>query len=143
MQFLATSIKSYAAIVAPLTDLLKKDAAWKWGERAVSAFQSVKVAASQAPSLKLIDPEDPQATFEIHTDASGFAIGAVLYQQHEGKLLPVAFHSRKLNPAEKNYHTTDQEMLAIVDACRDWRHYLRGMEFNVKTDHKALKYFFT
>ena len=138
MQFLATSIKSYAAIVAPLTDLLKKDAAWKWGEREVSAFQSVKIAASQAPSLKLIDPEDPQATCESHTDASGFAIGAVLYQQHEGKLLPVAFHSRKLNPAEKNYHTTDQEMLAIFDACRHWRHYLRGMEFNVKTDHKAL-----
>ena len=101
----------------------------------MESLQAVKAAAQAAPSLKLIDPEDPQATFEVHTDASGFAIGAVLYQQVEGKLLPVAFHSRKLNAAEKNYHTTDQEMLAIVDACRHWRHYLVGMEFTVKTDH--------
>ena len=79
----------------------------------------------------------------MHTDASGFAIGAVLYQKVEGRLLPVAFHSRKLSPAEKNYHTTDQEMLAIVDACRHWRHYLVGMDFIVKTDHKALQYFFS
>ena len=104
----------------------------------MESFQAVKAAAQAAPALKLIDPEDPLATFELHTDASGFAIGAVLYQKIEGKLLPIAFHSRKLNPAEKNYHTTDQEMLAIVDACRHWRHYLAGMEFIVKTDHKAL-----
>ena len=82
------------------------------------AFQAIKDAAKSAPSLKLVDPEDPRATFELHTDASGFAIGAVLYQKIEGKLHPVAFHSRKLGPAEKNYHTTDQEMLAIVDACK-------------------------
>ena len=68
--------------------------------------------------MKLVDPEDPKASFELHTDASGFAIGAVLYQKIEGKLLPVALHSRKLGSAERNYHTTDQEMLAIVDACR-------------------------
>ena len=97
----------------------------------------------EAPTLKLIDPEDSEAKFEIHTDASGFAIGAVLYQEVSGKLHPVAFHSRKLNPAERNYHTTDQEMLAIVDACRHWRHYLVGMNFTVKTDHKALQYFFS
>ena len=88
--------------------------------------------------MKLINPEDPEAIFEVHTDASGFAIGAVLYQSLNGKLIPIAFHSRKLGPAERNYHTTDQEMLAIVDACRHWRHYLAGMEFTVRTDHKAL-----
>ena len=107
------------------------------------AFQAIKDAAKDAPSLKLVDPEDPRATFELHTDASGFAIGAVLYQKIDGKLHPVAFHSRKLGPAEKNYHTTEQEMLAIVDACRHWRHYLVGMEFTVKTDHQALQYFFS
>ena len=107
MQFLATSIKGYASIVAPLTDLLKKDAPWKWGERELMAFQAAKQAAMDAPTLKLIDPEDPHATFEVHTDASGFAIGAVLYQKIDSKLIPVAFHSRKLGPAEKNYHTTD------------------------------------
>ena len=72
----------------------------------------------EAPTLKLIDPENSEATFQIHTDASGYTIGAVLHQKRGGKLQPVAFHSRKLNPAERNYHTTDQEMLAIVDACR-------------------------
>ena len=81
------------------------------------AFQAIKDAAKDAPSLKLVDPEDPRATFELHTDASGFAIGAVLYQKIDGKLHPVAFHSRKLGPAEKNYHTTDQEMLAWLAWC--------------------------
>ena len=97
----------------------------------------------EAPTLKLIDPEDSEAKFEIHTDASGYAIGAVLYQEVSGKLQPVAFHSRKLNPAERNYHTTDQEMLAVVDTCRHWRDYLVGMNFTMKTDHKALQYFFS
>ena len=55
----------------------------------------------------------------------------------------MAFDSRKLNPAERNYHTTDQEMLAIVDASGYWRHYLIGKEFIIKTDHKALQYFFS
>ena len=92
----------------------------------------------EAPALHIIDPEDANAKFELHTDASGFALGAILYQKFGKEIKPVAFHSRKLNSAEKNYTTTDQEMLAIVDSCRHWRHYLAGMNFTVKTDHKAL-----
>ena len=78
----------------------------------------MKRATIEATTLNFIDPADSEAKFELHTDASGHAIGAVLYQESGGKLQPVVFHSRKLNPAERNYRTTDQEMLAIVDACR-------------------------
>ena len=89
-------------------------------------------------ALHIIDLEDVNAKFKLHMDASRFALGAILYQKFSKEIKSVAFHSHKLNSAEKSYTTIDQEMLAIVDSCRHWRHCLAGMNFTVKTDHKAL-----
>lgn len=58
------------------------------------------------------------------------------------ELYPVAYHSRKFNPTECNYSTTDREMLSIVDSLRHFRHCLLGREFRVSTDHKPLIYYF-
>jgi len=79
----------------------------------------------------------------METDASDFAIGAVLSQQVEGKLHPVAFHSRKMDKAEINYEIHDKEMLAVVSAFKKWRRYLEGVRFQiiVYTDQKNLEYF--
>jgi transposase InsO family protein/uncharacterized protein YjiS (DUF1127 family) len=77
----------------------------------------------------------------VTTDASGFATGAVLQQDHGNGLQPIAFMSHKLNSAERNYPVHEQELLAIVQALREWRHYLHGCEFEVVTDHNSLKYF--
>src|SRR3954470_10192479 len=88
---------------------------------------------SQAPILM---PADPSKTFEVTTDALDFAIGAVLSQ--DGK--PIAFESRQMSPAEKNYVVYEKELLAIVHALKIWRHYLEGQEFNVITDHQSLRY---
>ena len=82
----------------------------------------------------------------IETDASDFAIGAVLSQRdEENRLHPVAFHSRKFQPAEINYEIHDKELLAIVDAFKHWRRYCEGATHQVQvfSDHQNLEYFTT
>ena len=79
----------------------------------------------------------------MEIDASGHAIGGVLSQEQEGKQKPIAFLSRTMQPAERNYEIYDKELLAIVEALTKWRQYLLDtMEpFEVWTDHENLKYF--
>jgi len=79
----------------------------------------------------------------METDASDFTIGAVLLQQVEGRLHPLAFHSRKIDNAENKYENHDKEILAVVSAFKEWRRYLEGARFQiiVYTDHKILEYF--
>ena len=82
----------------------------------------------------------------IETDASDFAIGAVLSQRNEeNRLHPVAFHSRKFQPAEINYEIHDKELLAVVDAFKHWRQYCEGATHQVQVylDHQNLEYFTT
>ena len=74
--------------------------------------------------------------FEVWSDASNRAIGAVL-QQHGH---PVAFLSRKFNSAEKNYSVFDKELLAVINALKHWKHFLYGRDFTVRTDHQALRW---
>ena len=68
-----------------------------------------------APCLALVDLADPDLNFEVHTDASNYALGdALLVEQKEG-LYPMAYGSRKFGPMVTNYHTTEWEMLTVVD----------------------------
>ena len=69
------------------------------------------------------------------TDASDIGLGGVLSQQENGRLKPVAYISRKLNEAEKNYAAHEKELLAIIFALRSWRIYLHGDKFDIFTDH--------
>ena len=81
----------------------------------------------------------------VETDASDYALGCILSQFHGKRLHPVAFHSRKLSPAKRNYDIHDKALLAIVVAFMEWRHYLKGTEkpVTVYTDHQNLQYFLT
>jgi len=85
--------------------------------------------------------------FRIEADSSDFASGAVLSQQLPGeeKWHPVAFYSKSLSPVEQNYEIHDKEMLAIIRALEEWRHFLEGARHPVEiwTDHKNLEYFMT
>jgi len=82
----------------------------------------------------------------IESNASDFALGAVLSQRDEENCLhPVAFHSRKFQPAEINYEIHDKELLAVVNAFKHWRRYCEGAthQIQVFSDHQNLKYFAT
>ena len=136
-------IKGFSAIVAPITRLLRKDTKWNWDSKAQEAFETLKKAFTSAPILKYFDPTKP---ITLETDASDFALGVVLSQpDNENILHPVAYFSRKLQPAEMNYEIYDKEMLAIVEAFKEWRAYLEGAQhqITVMTDHKNLEYFLT
>ena len=133
-------IKNYSRVAAPLTRLTCKDKL-EWGPQAEKAFQDLKTAFTTAPIL--VHPDFAKA-FYLETDASDFALGAVLSQMGvDGKLHPVAFYSRKFSAAEINYEIHDKELLAIVDSFQEWRHFLEGAAHpvTVYTDHKNLEYF--
>jgi hypothetical protein len=76
-------------------------------------------------------------------DASGYAIGGVLSQEQQGKWRPIAFLSRTMTPAERNYEIYNKELLAIIEALKVWRQYLLNAkeQFEVWTDHENLKYY--
>lgn len=133
-------IKDFSRIMSPLTDLKRKDTAFVWGPVQQNAFDTIKQRMSEEPVLIIPDPTLP---FVVETDASGYAYGACL-QQDQGKgLQPIAYLSRKMIPAEKNYATHEQELLAIVRALQEWRHHLHGAHFTVYSDHGPLKYMAT
>jgi transposase InsO family protein len=128
-------VPNLAVMALPLSELIKKDVPFHWGPSQQKAFEFLKQALTTAPVLAIFDPDKP---ISVHTDASDFAVGAVLMQ--EGR--PIAFESRKLSPAERNYAVHEKEALAIVFALVKWRVYLHGTStaFTIFTDHESLKH---
>ncbi|CAO3619736.1 unnamed protein product [Cunninghamella blakesleeana] len=137
-------IKNYSKITVPLTKLLSKEKpVWEWTSESQSSFDKLKQLFCSAPILR---HANITKSFILETDASDFAIGAVLSQYCEDNLLhPVAYYSRKLKPAEINYEIYDKELLAIIDAFNNWRHLLIATATPIKvySDHKNLVYFTT
>ena len=96
----------------------------------------MKDALSTAPILKSPDFGKP---FLVTCDASGKAVAGVLSQESR----PIAYESRKLKDAERNYPAHDLELLRVVHACKVWRHYLLGVRFKIRCDHQSLCYIMT
>ncbi|GJP49425.1 hypothetical protein CLOM_g8631, partial [Closterium sp. NIES-68] len=102
-----------------------------------AAFEALKTLLMSPPVLRIADPERP---FEVITDATDIVIRAVLMQDFGNGLQPIAYESRKMQSAERNYPVHDKEMLAIVHAFKIWRCYLTGADVTLRTDHKSLQY---
>ena len=101
----------------------------------------MKAAFLAYPVLLIPDYTKPLI---IEADASLFATGAVLLQvDTNGEEHPCGYLSRSLNPAEQNYQVYDRELYAIIQALREWRHYVQGSSFQVliRTDHVNLTYY--
>jgi len=133
-------IRSFSRIAAPLTSLTKKTQSFLWTPVEEQAFSDLKAALVSAPVLV---PPDPDKPYTVITDASDFAVGGVLCQDHGNGLQPVAFESCKLNTAQQNYAVHEKEMYAIIHCYTKWRHYLEGTKTTCITDHASLKHFQT
>jgi len=137
-------IWDFSAKARPLFDLTCSEQVWTWSGKEQVAFKDLKTAVTTAPVLVSPQESDP---FRIEADSSDFATGAVLSQQlpTDGKWHPVAFYSKSLSSVERNYEIHDKEMLAIICALEEWRHFLEGATYPVEiwTDHKNLEYFIT
>ncbi|XP_050924947.1 uncharacterized protein LOC108874699 [Lates calcarifer] len=134
-------IRDYSRVAAPLTKLTSVKSPFVWSPAAEAAFTKLKSLFSSAPVL--CHP-DPSVQFVVEVDASDSGVGAVLSQRStsDQKLHPCAFFSRRLTPAERNYDVGNRELLAVVLALQEWRHWLEGSThpFIVWTDHKNLSY---
>jgi len=135
--FYQSFVPSYASISSPLTDATRKNCPNKLvlNEEQLRSFQKLKEVILSKPVLRLPKLEQE---FVLRTDASNRGLGAVLLQEHEGNLFPVAYASKKLNDAERRYSTLEREGLAIVWAVKKFQMYLYGRPFVLETDHQPL-----
>ena len=140
--YLSDYIPNFAQICAPFTPLrglpkrtkitLNKEQKW--------ALKKLKAALTQAPVLKLCDPDK---VYYVMPDASRYAIGSALLQEYNGILMPLEYRSKTLDKAARKWAIHDKELYAIIDATQHWRQYLQDKKFFVLSDHLPLKHFQT
>ena len=130
-------VKDFAAIAEPLSRLTRKNTPFTWTDETQESFERLKRALVDAGTLAYPYPDVPCI---VDTDASDVATGAVLSQVIDGVERPIAFFSRVLNGAQRNYCPTRRELLAVVVALQHFRHYLLGARVILRTDHHSLKW---
>ena len=133
-------MKNFSVIAKPLTSLTTKDSALHWTVDCQTAFDKLKEILT-GPAL-VAYPRD-EGAYILDTDACDVGIGAVLSQIQDGTEKVVAYGSRTLNKAERNYCVTDKELLAVRYFIEYFRYYLLGRRFTVRSDHQALKWIFS
>ena len=129
-------IKNFSRIAVPLYRLTGKNP-FEWSEDHQHAFEDLKGALTSVPVLGLPNNSDP---FILDTDSSNYAIGGELIQVQDGEERVIAYGSYALTPEQINYCTTRKELLAVVRFSRQFRHYLLGRQFLVRTDHSSLRW---
>lgn len=130
-------IPNFSKVAEPLSRLTQKNTIWRWTGKEQSAFDSLKELLTTAPVLQQADGTKP---YTLRTDASDYALGAVLLQGEEAEERPVEYASRLLTPAERNYSTTEREALAVVYAVGKFRSYIEGSKILIGTDHQPLRW---
>ncbi|KAK6169531.1 hypothetical protein SNE40_020570 [Patella caerulea] len=125
-----------SSVLAPLYKLLRNEEPWHWGKDQQNAFDRSKELLQSSSVLVHYNPDLPLI---LSCDASPYGVGAVLsHQMKDGSDKPVAYASRSLAPAEKNYAHIDREGLAIMFGLNKFHKYLYGKDFTIQTDHKPL-----
>jgi hypothetical protein len=124
INYLRRFIPDFSSVARPLHNLTQKDKPWKWGEPEEHSFQELKWRITNRPVLAHLDPSKP---YFLETDASGLAMGAILSQRSEDRRLnPIAYMSKSFNHTEWNYNTHDKELLAIIQALKEWHIFLES-----------------
>jgi hypothetical protein len=136
-------ISHYSKLARPLNDLMKKDKKFEWTTECQGAFDTMKKRFTEVPVLLMPDQSKP---FQIESDTSKVATGMVLTQLDlNGDWHPVAFLSKTFSETKRKYEIYDRELLGIIRALKEWRHYIQGSGHTtiVYSDHKNLTYFWT
>ena len=136
IQFYRDMWRRRSHILSPLIDAAagkKGKMKITWTEEMDEAFIQLKQMVTEEVFLTYPDWSKP---FDIHTDASDKQLGAVISQNAK----PIAFFSRRLSKSQRNYTTTEKELLSIVECLKQFRNILFGYEINVYSDHKNLVY---
>ena len=129
-------VQNFADIAAPLNRLTQKDSPFVWDLSCQNTFQLLKEKLTQAPILTYPRFGVDSPTFQLLTDASASGLGVILEQGGH----VIAYASRTLSEAERNYSVIQQECLAVLYGVKQFRHYLLGRPFNLITDHAPLQW---
>ena len=125
-----------ADLSAPLNNLLRKDTPWQWTEECQQSFEQIKEALT---STKVLAHYDSKLPVGLACDASAVGVGALLFHRYEdGAERPIAYASKSLTQAEKNYSQIERETLSIIYGVKKFHQYLYGRSFLLLTDHKPL-----
>jgi len=130
-------VKDFSLIASPLYSLMKKRVDFDWTRECQEAFEELKQRLISGPILALPVNE---GTYILDTDASDVGLGALLSQQQAQQERVIAYASRTTGKAKQKYETTRKEMLAVVNGLKQFRQYLLGRHFIIRTDHAALSW---
>jgi hypothetical protein len=130
-------IVGFTDLAAPLHVLQRKHVPFEWTSKQEEAFNSLKEKLTSAPVLGM--PMD-DGLFYLDSDASEFALGAVLSQIQKSSEVVIAYASRALSKAGRNYDVTKEELLEVVNGLKSFKQYLMGRHFVLRTDHAALQW---
>ena len=125
--YLSRFIPNYSNLTTSISQLLKKDVLYTWSGEQEEAMKKIKESLMKAPTLRFYNPNNE---LTLENDASEYGLGSILNQ--------VGYHSRTLNPSEKNYAQIEKEMLAIAYGLTKFHQYTYGKKVTVITDHKPL-----
>ena len=129
-------VRSFSDVARPLHELTEKGQSFEWTKACEESFQQLKDALVSAPVLTYPRTTEPLL---LDTDASNVGVGVDLSQVHDSEGRVIAYYSHALSRPGRNYCTTRRELLAVVRAIENFRHYLYGRQFTFRTDHASLQ----
>ena len=141
VNYYARILPNMSEVLHPLYQLLQKENKWKWTNSCQGAFDEIKRLITSEEVLVHYDPSLP---LSLATDASPFGLGAVLsHTLPDGSERPIAYASKSLSPAEKNYSQIEKEALGIIWGVKRFHTYVFGRHFRLVTDHQPLTSIFS
>ena len=135
VNFVSIFCPELQGLLRPIYDLMQKGRHFVWGEEQQKAFIKIKSRLQRPPVLHL---PDRQGRFQLYSDTSKFVTGSALYQIQNGKPRLIAYASKRMPKAAKNYSITELEMCGLAVNIASFAHLLKKVDFDVIVDHLAI-----